>query len=661
MNPRPLTSAEIDALQKQGCTSPAWSDVWVSDPFHAERFRNVAISGTVRLGSFTDHCPRPGGIQAPCGLYDSRIHHCMIEDNVYIARVQTLAHYHVHKNTVIENSVSIVVDGLTRFGNGAQLDTFNEGGGRTLPIFDRLSAQIAYMIVLYRHNPELIKQFYQLIEQYSESKASEMGTIEEHCSITNCRTITNVYFSSWAKVDGAAHLKNGTVVSCQADPTFIGDGVVAKNFIILSGSRVDDHVTLHSCFVGQSVRIENKYSAENSVFFANSECHRGEACAIFAGPYTVTHHKSTLLIAAMYSFYNAGSGSNQSNHMYKLGPIHSGILERGSKTGSSSYLMWPSVIGPFTAVIGKHYSKFDTSVFPFSYIFESDGESVILPSRNLLTVGTLRDSKKWITRDRRKTPDPLDLINFDLFSPYIIHRMIKGIAVLKNIRGTDSHLEEYVDYEGIKINRFRIEYSCANYEMAIQIFIGNCLMARLEALVSTFTLSQIQNLFPPDIPKELFEWRDLSGLIAPAFRIEAFIQSMVQGKIKNIESVLNALQDIHQQYKEDQWAWCSALLQKRLNSNPRTITAPQVIGLINDWKTSSLKLNQMVYKDCQKEFDDTAQIGYGFGGGEKERREDFEAVRGRIETNSFIRDLQQDSEKVTQRAETLIEQMRRSS
>ena len=45
----------------------------------------------------------------------------------------------------------------------------------------------------------------------------------------------------------------------------------------------------------------------------------------------MTHHKSTLLIAGMFSFMNAGSGSNQSNHMYKLGPIHQGAMERGAK------------------------------------------------------------------------------------------------------------------------------------------------------------------------------------------------------------------------------------------------------------------------------------------------------------------------------------------
>ncbi len=66
MNPRTLTPAEIDALHQQGCSCSAWNEVRVSDPFQANRFRNVHFSGTVQLGIFTENCTRPGGIEVPC-------------------------------------------------------------------------------------------------------------------------------------------------------------------------------------------------------------------------------------------------------------------------------------------------------------------------------------------------------------------------------------------------------------------------------------------------------------------------------------------------------------------------------------------------------------------------------------------------------------------
>ena len=52
-----------------------------------------------------------------------------------------------------------------------------------------------------------------------------------------------------------------------------------------------------------------------------------------------------------------GSGSNQSNHMYKLGPIHQGAMERGAKTTSDSYILWPARVGAFSLVMGRDVYK----------------------------------------------------------------------------------------------------------------------------------------------------------------------------------------------------------------------------------------------------------------------------------------------------------------
>ena len=119
------------------------------------------------------------------------------------------------------------------------------------------------------------------------------------------------------------------------------------------------------------------FSALHSLFFANSEGLLGEACHVFAGPYTLTHHKSTLLIAGYYSFFNAGSGTNQSNHMYKMGPVHQGIMQRGCKTSSDAYLLWPAHIGAFTMVMGRHYHHANISHLPFSYLLEEDRNNFV--------------------------------------------------------------------------------------------------------------------------------------------------------------------------------------------------------------------------------------------------------------------------------------------
>ncbi len=659
MKHRMLNESEIQSLLAKGCTSSDWNNVQISDPFDPARFRNIHFSGAILVGAFTGHIKLPGGMTLPCGLYDSRIHNCTIDDDVYLDNVRSIANYHVHCNAIIENVVTLIVDGTSSFGNGNPVEALNEGGGRTLTIFDRLSSQIAYMMVLYRHKPKLIKELNRLINYYADSKTSDIGTIGQRCTIANCKTIQNVNFADYSYISGATRLENGTINSCQEDPTTIGDGVVAKNFIILSGSSVDDHSTLSDCFLGQGVKIGKQFSADNSVFFANSEAYHGEACSIFAGPYTVTHHKSTLLIAGLYSFFNAGSSTNQSNHMYKLGPVHQGILERGSKTGSSSYLLWPSKTGPFTVVIGKHYSRFDSSNLPFSYLFEDKGKSVLLPSRNLLTAGTMRDSKKWPKRDRRKDPDLLDLINFDLLSPYTIGRMIKGIEELRAMSGVDSHQDEYVKYKGIVINRFRIDYSCDNYEMAIRIFIGDCLVDQIEQLNQDASFEDVLSIFKPTENSELYDWRDLSGLLAPAPKVEEIIQSIESGEIKNIQDIQQKFNKLHSEYEADKWAWCCSLIEQRLGTICQEITLNNLGHMIAEWKNSCARLREMVEKDSRKEFDATSQIGFGADGDDQDRQLDFDLVRGDFETNEFIKTLQADTAKVEQRAEQVVEFLKR--
>lgn len=81
---------------------------------------------------------------------------------------------------------------------------------------------------------------------------------------------------------------------------------------------------IRNCYVGQGSVIDKGFTAHDSLFFANCSMENGEACAVLAGPYTVSMHKSSLLIGCQTSFMNAGSGTNMSNHMYKFGPVHWG-------------------------------------------------------------------------------------------------------------------------------------------------------------------------------------------------------------------------------------------------------------------------------------------------------------------------------------------------
>ena len=458
----------------------------------------------------------------------------------------------------------------------------------------------------------------------------------------------------YASVSGATLLEEGTIASCREAPSYVGEGVIAKKFIILSGSSVDGGALIDKSFVGQSVKMGKQYSAENSAFFANCEAFHGEGCSIFAGPYTVTHHKSTLLIASLYSFFNAGSGTNQSNHMYKLGPVHQGILERGSKTGSFAYLLLPCVVGAFSVVMGKHYANFDTSDFPFSYITEEKGKSELTPAMNIFTVGTRRDSEKWSARDRRKDPEKLDLINFELFNPYIVGRILNGINILNEFAEKTPKTQDWVNYKGINIHRLLLKASRKYYEMALKIYIGQELIKRIEGVGSLSSLREIHEKVMVHGKDGTGRWVDICGLFSPAGKIEALIDSVKSGKIGSITELHETLRDIFSNYNKYAWEWCAELIGRQTGSEPDNISVSTMIRIITDWKINAVKFNNMILKDAEKEFDAGAKLGFGIDGDGTTREMDFEVVRGVYNENKFVSGLQKETAGIEEKADRLI-------
>ena len=63
------------------------------------------------------------------------------------------------------------------FGNGTEVAVLNETGGRSVKIWDRLSAHEAYIIALYRHRSKAIEKIENMVADYSKSLSSDKGTI----------------------------------------------------------------------------------------------------------------------------------------------------------------------------------------------------------------------------------------------------------------------------------------------------------------------------------------------------------------------------------------------------------------------------------------------------------------------------------------------------
>src|SRR5574344_96461 len=526
---RKLTGDEIIRLERQFCIAEDWNNITVAEAFTTDYISNVTFSGTIKLGVTEDSFTLPGGIKKHSQLKFATLHNVTVGDNCCIEKVQNyIANYEIGDNTLIENIGIMYVDRLSTFGNGVAASVLNETGGREVYINDKLSAHQAYIIALYRHRPKLIQKLREITDYYSNKHASTIGTTGSFVRIKNADVIKNVRIGDYCSINGASRLENGSINSNEAAPVLIGANVICEDFIISSGSSVTDGTTLSRCFVGQACSLGHNYSASDSLFFSNCQGENGEACAIFAGPYTVTHHKSTLLIAGMFSFMNAGSGSNQSNHMYKLGPIHQGTLERGAKTTSDSYILWPARVGAFSLVMGRHVNHADTSDLPFSYLIEQGNTTYLVPGVNLRSVGTIRDAQKWPKRDKRTDPNRLDFINYNLLSPYTIQKMIRGCQILKELVRVSGETSEIYSYQSAKIKSSSLFGGIKFYETAIHKFMGNSIIKRLEGM-NFGSNEQIRECLKPDTSVGVGEWLDIAGLIAPKSEIAKLLDGIENG------------------------------------------------------------------------------------------------------------------------------------
>ena len=623
-----LTAEQIAALEAQSCRCENWSEVTVAEDFNPKYVRNVNFSGQIRLGSFNKIFTLAGGIKKHSGIYHATLHNVIVGDDCMIEHIRNyIANYIIGDGSYIENVTDLITYGETSFGNGTKVSVLNETGGREVAIHEHLSSHEAYITALYRHDQKLIESLNDLVSKYVESSKSSFGVIGKDVEILDAMHIVNVKIGDNARIKGASRLRNGSIVSCPEAPVYIGMNVIADDFIVESGSSITDGVSLTRCFVGQACILGHGYSASDSLFFSNCQGENGEACALFAGPYTVTHHKSTLLIAGMFSFMNAGSGSNQSNHMYKLGPIHQGIFERGAKTTSDSYVLYPAKIGAFSLVMGRHVNNPDTSDLPFSYLIEQQGVTYIIPGVNLKSVGTIRDVKKWPSRDKRKDPHRLDHINFNHLSPFTVQKMFDGIEILEKLKEASGNRADNYYYKKSIIRNASLHKGLKYYQTGIIKFLGNSFISRIQD-ADLSSDEGLRRALRRDNPVGAGHWLDISGLICPASEIEKLCDDLTEGKVRDLVELGSRFGQIASNYYSYEWTWAYDAIEKFWGYDLATITRSQAIDLISQWKNAVISLDKLIYDDAGKEFELSSMTGFGVDGDKVRRDADFTAVRG---------------------------------
>ena len=633
---RPLTQDERETLAANGCTAEDFGLIQVGEGFDPARVRNVHFIGENVISSLDGTVRLEAGLELPAGISNATLCNCHVGRNAYISNVgRALANYHIGDGARIVNVDLLAVEPGCAFGNGVEVEAVNEKGDRGVILFDELSSQVAYLSALYRHRPAFTEKLNALAAAHVEGKRSDRGTIGAGASIAACGEIIGVNVGPGAKVENVSFLRNGTILSDPDEPTLVADGVQAEDFIIGKWSKVDKGAVLSKTFVGEGVRIGRQFSAENCLFFANCEGFHGEAVALFAGPYTVTHHKSTLLIAGTFSFYNAGSGTNQSNHMYKTGPVHQGLVERGCKTGSFAYMLWPCRVGAFSVVMDKHGASFDLGDFPFSYVTVEGGKSTVTPAMNMMTVAIVRDEAKWRDRDRRGEGG-LDLFHVDTFSPYTVGKMIAGQQRL--IEAGASGKEE-VNLGGAWIKRILCKKQARTYATGIKRYLYTKILHAIEPALAAGRDVQAALAAAPDAVLDPV-WVDVGGMLAPRRKVDALIEDVESGAIADAAGLTARLQSIYDGKDADEWAWVRWAFEQTEGKSLHDVTQADLAAVLRDLRKISGKVTNALARDAEKEYDPSSQLGFAPDHPDQVAA-DFEAVRGRLDDDSFVKGLRE--------------------
>ena len=589
---RPLTSEEIEVLKSNDCWAEDWTSVNVSENFKPNFMHRVMLYGEVNIGGFDKNVEVSQGFVKHSGINNATLRNVTVGDDCLIENVGNfINNYTIGDDCYISNiSTMETTEGAT-YGEGNLVSVLNEVGEGNVILFSDLNSQLAAFMVKHFSDKELKEKIRQLIKSDIDTKMPERGQIGNNVKIINTKEITNCVINDFCEVNGASRLSDCTLLGSIHGNVYIGTGVIAENSIIAEGSSVINSVKIQDCFIGETCQLSNGFTASASVFFANSYMSNGEACAAFCGPFTASHHKSSLLIGGMFSFYNAGSATNFSNHAYKMGPMHWGILERGSKTASGAYLLMPATLGTYSVCFGKLMHHPDTRNLPFAYLIADGDKMFLIPGRNITTVGLYRDIKKWPKRDLRAPENRKSIVNLDWLSPFSVGEVLKGKKILENLREvTGDNVSQYLYHEYI-IPATSLHKGIKYYDIALRIYMGAVLKR---------VLKRDPSITPPSTQIGLGDWDDLSGLLLPVSEEERIINDLKDGNIETIQELIERFENIDANYREYQWTWTYKMICDYYGINE--ITLEDANRIHEDYIKARRSWIAEIKKDAEKEF-----------------------------------------------------------
>ena len=442
---RHLRSDEIERLIKNNNSATSWDTIWVAEEFEPSMVRDNKFYGTVRIGRVSSGALQYHDLRLPVGITNSSIHSCDIGDDCSIHDVHYLSHYIIGSHCMLFNIQEMASTDHAKFGNGivkegepeevrVRIQIMNETGVRSVMPYDGMIPADAYLWGKFVDDTVLQQRLGDITQRTVDAHRGYYGEIGERCVIKNSSIIKDVKIGTDCYIKGASKLKNITINSSDKEPSQIGENVILVNGIVGYGCRIFYSCTAVKFILGNNSNL--KYGARliDSIMGDNSTISCCEVLnnLIFHGH--EQHHNNSFLIASVIMGQSnmAAGATIGSNHNSRTndGELMAG---RGFWPGLCSSVKHSSRFASFTLLAkGDFPAEMDISL-PFSLVNNNltSNELEVLPAYWWLynMYALARNTQKYKGRDKRLTK--IQNIEFDTFAPDSMEEAISARKLLE--------------------------------------------------------------------------------------------------------------------------------------------------------------------------------------------------------------------------------------
>lgn len=688
---RRLTAREIEILEKNSNYNEdsSWSNFYVEDGdfnFDPSLIRFSFFYGFAIVGKMTKKFLQYNDLTLEVGIENSCLRNVALGDDCAIRNVAYLDNYRIGDRNVLFNIQEMCCTAHSKFGNGflksgepeenrVWIGVANENDGRRVLAFENMICADAYLWSHYRDDDELLRRFLELTENENEPDVPTYGIVGNDCVIKNSNVIKDSKICDSAYIKGASKLKNITVLSSEAEPSQIGEGVELVNGILGYGCRVFYQAIAVRFAIGRNCQI--KYGARllNSVLGDNSTVSCCEILNNLIFPFHEQHHNSSFLIATtIMGQSNIAAGATIGSNHNSRSPDGEIFAKRGFWPGLCSDFKHNSKFASFTLVSKGSYQYELDIKYPFSLVAQGYNDNglqkiTIVPAWLFMydMFAIMRNNYKFIKRDKRK--EKIQIIETNPLAPdtmqeimFALDRLIlltsDYLQKIKNecMKNADTDEKKYRAAKDFMHKNpdadFTLDDSICQKKYGAVIFKPVQAYKTYRKIVKYFCVKTLIEFFEnsrrDSFSKEMIlkikkiplhtRWENVGGQIIPVEKIDELFGDIKSKKINSWEDVHDFYKKCDSDYANGKARYALYLLEELYSCPIENFSAELYRDLYGDVSVVARDIYDMSLKSREKDYTDYYRnMVY-------RNAEEMEKVVGALKDNSFLQALRQDTD-----------------